>query len=166
MYGIPMIRGLLPICYCILIIIGIFIYRIEHSRLGKAMDAIRTDKELALCMGINPKNISIFLQVTSGALCGLSGSRYAFTLGFIRSTDFGFTVLLYIWTMLFVGGHQTMWGVVISAPILWVLTLFLPSAIAQYTNIIYGIMLTIILILRPDGIITKRILSHVVKSYG
>jgi len=165
LYGIPIVNGLLPVSYAVLILIGVLIHRIEHSRMGRAMDAVRTDMELAVSMGINPIRLSILLQAIAGALGGLGGSLYSFTMGFIRPMDFGFNVLLYTWTMLFVGGHQTMWGIVISAPLLWALTQFLPSEAAQYTNIVFGVILAAILILRPEGIITKKLLRRLIKSY-
>ncbi|UCB45077.1 MAG: hypothetical protein JSV25_12790 [Spirochaetota bacterium] len=37
---------------------------------------------------------------------------------------------------------------------------FLPSAMAQYTNIVFGVILALILIVRPDGIITKKLLYN------
>lgn len=159
-FGIPKVDYLLPVSWLIVFLVGIFVYRLEHSRLGRAMEAIFTDKNLACAMGVNPVKMSIFLQVASGGISGLAGVLFAFTMGIIRPVDFGFGVLLYTWTMMFVGGYQTMWGVVVAAPLLWALTQFLPSQVAEYTNIIFGIILAAMLLLRPEGLITKRLLQR------
>jgi branched-chain amino acid transport system permease protein len=51
-----------------------------------------------------------------------------------------------------------MWGVVISAPILGGLPLLLPSAVASWRQVIYGVLLILIILLRPEGLITRRML--------
>ena len=53
-----------------------------------------------------------------------------------------------------------MWGVVIFASLPLALTQFLPSAMAQYTNIVFGVILALILIVLPEGLVTKKLLYN------
>ena len=122
--------------------------------------------DVASRLGINIYRVSVFLQTVSGAIAGLAGVLYAFSMGVIRPTDFGFSVLLYMWTMLFVGGSQTMWGVVVGAPLLLMITQFLPSEVAALTNIFFGVILIAILLLRPEGSVTKGMVQHLSKTAG
>lgn len=160
-FGIPMLPHSLLISYGIVLLVGIFIYRLERSRTGRAIEAVCANKDLARSIGVNPIGVSMLLQLVSSGIGGVAGGLYASAMGMIRPADFGFSVLLYTWTMLFVGGYQTMWGVVVAAPLLWAIGQFLPSYAAQFTNIIFGAALALMLIVRPHGLITKRLMSTV-----
>lgn len=159
-WNIPKVDYLLPIAYGIVLIVGLFVYRLDHSRLGRAMEAILIDPDLAHTMGVNVRWLNIFILTISGAIGALAGVIFAFTLRTIYPETYGFSLLLYIWTMLFIGGRYTMWGGIVSAPILWGFPQWVPSAVAQYTNILYGVLLIIILTLRPEGIISRGLLQH------
>lgn len=160
-WDIPEVDYLLPITYGIVLIVGILVYRLDHSRLGRAIEAIRVDPSPGATMGVNVTRLSIFALTLSSAIGALSGVIYAFTLGTIHPDSFGFSLLLYTWTMLFVGGRYTMWGAIVAAPMLWGLPQWVPHAVAEYTNILYGALLIIILLLRPQGIIDRRTLQHI-----
>jgi branched-chain amino acid transport system permease protein len=135
-HDIPSIDNLLPITFLIVLIIGILIHRLDHSRLGRSVEIIRVDNERAATLGIDVKWISIFLLTISSVIGSIAGALYAIALGNIYPSSFDFSLLLYIWTMLFVGGRYTMWGALIAVPILWGLPQWLPSSIAQYSKII------------------------------
>ncbi len=160
-WDIPKVDYLLPITYVIVLIVGIIVYRLDNSRLGRAIETIRVDPKLGATMGISVMRLSIFTLTLSSAIGALSGVIYAFTLGTIHPDSFGFSLLLYTWTMLFVGGRYTMWGAIVVAPILWGLPQWVPHAVAEYTNILYGTLLILLLLLRPQGLIDRRTIQHV-----
>jgi branched-chain amino acid transport system permease protein len=164
-WNIPKVDYMLPIAYGIVLIVGILVYRLDHSRLGRAIEAIRVDPSLGATMGVNVMRLSIFTLTLSSAIGALSGVIYTFTLGTIHPDSFGFSLLLCAWTMMFVGGRYTMWGAVVAAPILWGLPQWVPHAVAGYTNILYGALLIILLLLRPQGIIDRRTIQHI-RSVG
>lgn len=158
-FGIPSVEHLLPITYLLLIIVGFFIYRIDHSRLGRAASVVFVDKDVATTLGVNIKSLGMFYQIIAGAIGGMTGVLYAFLIGSISPEFFAFAMVGTLMCMLFVGGYTTMWGVVVSAPILGSLPLILPSAVASWCQVIYGVLLILIILLRPEGLITRRILS-------
>jgi branched-chain amino acid transport system permease protein len=160
-FGIPRLPHSLLVSYCIVVVVGFLIYRLERSRTGRAMAAVSANQDLARSLGASPIRVSIVLQLLSAGIGGIAGGLYAFAMGMIRPSSFGFSVLLYIWTMLFVGGHQTMWGALVAAPLLWTLSQFLPSYLAPYTNIVFGVALAVTLLARPNGLVTQRIVSAV-----
>ena len=59
-------------------------------------------------------------------------------------------------TIIFVGGYATMWGSVVLAPILFGIPLLFPSAIQSWRIVIYGGLLILVLVLKPEGFITRR----------
>ena len=158
-FGIPSVEHLLPIVYLLLIIVGFFIYRIDHSRLGRAASVVFVDKDVAATLGVNVKNLGMFCQIIAGAIGGMAGVLYAFLIGSLFPEFFTFHIIGALMCMLFVGGYTNMWGVLVSAPILGGLPLLLPSAVASWRQVIYGVLLVLIILLRPEGLISKRMLS-------
>jgi branched-chain amino acid transport system permease protein len=63
--------------------------------------------------------------------------------------------------MLFVGGYTTQWGVVLAAPLLYGIPLLFPPEIASWRIVIYGVLLVVVLVLKPEGIITRRFVHTV-----
>ncbi len=140
-----------------MVVIGALIYRLDHSRIGRAIEVIGTDPDLARSMGVNIRRLTVFALTASSIIGGLAGAVYAVNLRTLRPETFGFSVMLTTAAMLFLGGRYTMWGAFISVPILWGLPQWLPSQAVAYTNFIYGAVLIIVLVSRPEGIITRGI---------
>lgn len=159
-WGIPKFHGLLPTIYIVVILMGIIVFRIENSRFGRALEAMRTDLDLANTLGVNMPHLSTFVMTLASAMGALAGVFYAFTVQSILAQNFSFSLLLTIMAMLFIGGRYTMWGVLVSAPVLWAIQLWFPASIAKFTNIFYGALLVIILVIRPEGIISREMLQR------
>lgn len=155
-FGIPRMPILLPITIFILIVCGVLVYRIDNSRIGRAAEMLFYNRDMAAAFGVSMSGISVFLQVLSGSLSGLAGAIFTFKVRALFPDAFGFSVLINVAVMVFVGGTLTMWGVVIFGPILWGIPLILPNVVAEYHEIIYGCLLIIILIWRPEGVVGKN----------
>ena len=67
--------------------------------------------------------------------------------------------------MLFVGGYTTMWGTLISAPMLWGVPLLFPSSIASWRMVLFGFLLIIVLSLRPEGLLDKKMVNRLGKGF-
>jgi branched-chain amino acid transport system permease protein len=162
LFGIPKVKSLLPVTYVALVVIGILIYRFDHSRLGRAAEMVFVDREVAGTMGVNFYRFSVILQVATGGMGALAGVLYAFTLRTVIPTYFGFPLLLSITTFVFVGGYTSMWGAVVFTPILWGIPQLLPESFQVYRNIIYGVLLGGVLLLRSEGVIDRRLIDKIV----
>jgi branched-chain amino acid transport system permease protein len=168
-WGIPKFHALLPTLYAVVIVMGVIIYRIENSRFGRALEAMRTDMDLANSLGVNMPRLSTFVMTLASAMGTLAGVFYAFTLQSILPQNFSFTLVLTVLAMLFIGGRYTMWGVLVSAPILWAIHILLPPSIVKFTNLFYGALLVIILVTRPEGIVSREMLQKIaawIKSWS
>ena len=150
---------LLVTVYALVIITGFLIRRFDHSRLGRAASAIFIDKDLAVSFGVDVKKMGMFLQTWASAVGGMSGVLYAFLMRSISPNHFTFHLIGVCMTMLFVGGYSTMWGALLSAPILWGFPLLLPEALQSWNVVIYGVLLIVVLVIKPEGIITKPALK-------
>jgi branched-chain amino acid transport system permease protein len=158
-WSIPRMRYLPVVIWVCVLLIGMFVYRIDSSRIGRALEAMRIDPDLASTLGINSQWLSVFVMTVASVLGALAGVFYAFAMGSLMADAFGFTLLLNTMAMLFIGGRYTMWGFLISAPVLWGLPTWAPSLIAPYMNMIIGVLLVITLVVRPEGLVTREMIQ-------
>ncbi len=161
MFGIPMVNHVLLVAYLFVLVTGFFIYRFDNSRLGRAASAIFVNRELATSFGVNTKHLGMFLQTWAGAIGGATGVLYAFIMNSLFPDFFTFHIIGITMTMLFLGGYTTMWGPLLAAPVLWGLPLLLPQEVASWKMIIYGVLLIVILLVRPEGAITRQVAARV-----
>jgi len=163
-YSIPPVSGMLPMLWVAVLIVGVLIYRIDHSRLGRAVEVMRTNPDIAGALGgVYPVRLSVLVQTISGAIAGVAASMYPFVTGSLAPTSFTIPMLLYIWTIVFTGGQHTMWGTLAFAPIIWGLQQIIPPQITGYTNFIFGGILIAVLVSRPQGAIDKKVISSIGK---
>ena len=160
-FFIPKIDYLPAITWIALIVIGFILYRIEKSRIGRAIEISFVDTVVADTLGINRYRLSIFLQTFAGATGALAGVFYAFTMRGLYPTHFGFSLLLRLITFVFVGGCTTMWGVAVFTPVLWAVTVFLPDAISAWRDVIYGALIVIVFMIRPEGVIDRPLIRFI-----
>jgi len=151
----------LVLSYFFVVLVGILIHRFEHSKLGRAASAVFIDRDLAASFGVNVKRMGQFLQTAASALGGLSGIMYTFIMRSLSPNHFTFHIVGICMTMLFVGGYSTLWGVVLAAPILWGGPLLFPDVVESWRIVIYGALLILILVLKPEGIITRRFVKNI-----
>jgi branched-chain amino acid transport system permease protein len=157
-FHIPTVDNLLPIIYIFLFVVGFLIYKIDHSRLGRAASVVFVDREVAVTLGVDIKKLGMFFQIMAGAIAGMAGILDAFLVNSLSSEFFTFSMIGYLMCILFVGGYNTMWGVILSAFILQGIPLLFPSEIASWRQVIYGALLVVIILMRPEGLITRKML--------
>ncbi len=159
--GVPKIDNLLLWTFILVVIMGVLLYRLDHSRLGRALEAIQTDNDMATVLGINNRQLIILALTLSSLFAALAGALFTYNIRVIYPKTFGFSLLLNVMTMLFVGGRYTQWGILISAPLLWGMSVLLPPELAQMSKFIYAALLIIILMVRPEGIVTRSMIHKI-----
>jgi branched-chain amino acid transport system permease protein len=165
LFGIPQVKSLLPISVGFFILAGILLHRLDQSRLGRAAETLLFNRDVAASCGVNMDSMGVFLQTAGGALSGVAGAIFAFNVGGLFPMAFGFAFLVNVFNMLFIGGSLTIWGPAVFAPILWGIPLILPKAIAEFKDVIFGVLLVLVLILKPEGVVTKSTVRAVISSF-
>jgi len=163
LFGLPGLNKtvILIIAYGFVVLVGYLIYQFDHSRLGRAASAIFVDKNLAASFGGNAKKLGMLLQTAASSIGGASGILYAFCMRSLSPEYFTFHLVGACMTMLFVGGYTTQWGVVLAAPLLYGGPLLFPPEIASWRIVIYGVILVVVLVLKPEGIITRKMVHSI-----
>ena len=146
-----------------LILVIFSLNRIMNSRVGRSFIAIREDELAAEAMGINTTRFKILAFIIGAFYAGLAGGLYAFLFRYINPKDFGFMRSIEILCMVVLGGMGNTYGAILGASIITILPEFLRSvspAIAQYRMVLYGLLLVVMMIVKPRGIIGEPSLSN------
>ncbi|MDR1893838.1 MAG: branched-chain amino acid ABC transporter permease [Spirochaetales bacterium] len=151
---------LVCVCFFFVLLVGFWIYRFDKSKLGRAASSVFVDRDLAVSLGINVKKMGSLLQTASSALGGLAGVLYLYTLRAISPSFITFHNVGLFMTMLFVGGYTTQWGPLLAVPILWGIPLIMPESLQVWKNVFYAVILIGILMLKPEGVITRPLLRR------
>lgn len=136
--------------------------RITNSKLGLQFMAIGTDEHCAQVLGVNTGWTKLLAFSISSAFAGLGGAFYASYFSFVSPDSFMFIDTLAVLCMLVVGGKGNLVGCLVGALILG-LAPDLLRFLGDYRMLIYGVLLTFMVIFRPMGIwgIDKRKLNRI-----
>lgn len=160
--GIPKVTNVY-VAMAVLVLVIFSLNRIMNSRVGKSFVAIREDELAAESMGINTTRFKILAFVIGAFYAGLAGGLYAFLFRYINPKDFGFMRSIEILCMVVLGGMGNTYGAVFGAFIITILPEFLRSVspvVAQYRMVLYGLLLVVMMIVKPQGIISESSLSN------
>jgi branched-chain amino acid transport system permease protein len=146
--------------YALLIIIIIMVFlikRLENSRIGNAWMAIREDEMAAESMGLDTRNLKLLACFIAAIPAGMAGVMFAATQTYVSPVSFTFTESITIVAMVIVGGRANVYGVVLGSLILMVLPEPLRGSFFDSSRIlIYGALLVIMMIFRPQGFWPRR----------
>lgn len=144
----------------LLIITVLIIMAIMNSRMGRAISAIRDDETAADAMGINVFKYKIMVFSISSGLAGLAGAFFAHYMGFIDPNAFNFDQSILMLSMTIMGGMASIPGSIFGASILTILPEVL-RAVNDYRQIVYGLLLAIMVVWKPNGILGGFNLKHI-----
>lgn len=137
----------------------VFARRIERSWLGLAFDAVRLDEIAAATFGIGVGRSKIIAFTLGNFLCGVAGSVYAMMQGFIAPNNFTFGESLILVSILILGGIGNPLGILPAALIIIVVPQKL-QFIQEYRFLLYGVLVVLILLFRPEGLLPRRIRDY------
>jgi branched-chain amino acid transport system permease protein len=154
----------LPILF---ITIGViwFFNRQSNSRIGRAFMAISSDEKAAESMGVNSKYYKIIVFTQSAFIAGLVGGLYAHTTTFINPGDFAYTRAIDSLIFVIFGGSEVLLGPIFGGFFLTLLPEILRET-EEYRLMIYGALLVLMMIFRPQGIIDGKFLARFTQKKG
>jgi branched-chain amino acid transport system permease protein len=145
-------------------------FRLRDSRLGRAWIAIREDEVAAASMGVPLVKTKLLAYATGAAFGGMSGAFLGSYLNTVVSTQFEFSFSIFVLAMVILGGMGSIWGVVVGAIALsFINNRLIPDvlnglpgkfgldfSLSQLSFGIFGFLLVIMMILRPEGLWPER----------
>lgn len=129
-----------------------FLLNIANSRIGRALLALKSKEDAARSMGIPVERYKITVFIFSGVIAALGGTLYSHYVTVISPECFDvFNSIVFV-TMVVAGGATNIYGAVVGTFLFVVLPEFL-QAFEDYSVIIYGFVLLIVLMFMPQGIV-------------
>jgi branched-chain amino acid transport system permease protein len=161
--------------FAVVLVVLFVNFRLRDSRLGRAWIALREDEVAAASMGVPLVQTKLLSYATGGALGGISGAFLGSYFSSVNANSFQFGFSIFILGMVILGGLGSIYGVVLGAIALSFVNIYLiPDVLDQgfvgdtltdlgldfsFTEIsfgIFGFILVIMMVLRPEGLIPER----------
>ena len=154
----------LPVAAGFFIVLAVAMFFLVNSRYGRAFKACRDDYVAASLLGFNTARYRVMSLAISGFYCGVAGGLLGGYMSFIQPIMFDMAKSTELVSTVVFGGLGSMSGCLIGTTILTLVTeLFRP--ISQYRMLIYGLVLVIIMVVRPEGILgTNELTPSFIKS--
>jgi branched-chain amino acid transport system permease protein len=132
-------------------LLAVFIsWRLSEARLGRQWMAIREDEDVAEATGINLVKTKLLAFAIGAGFGGLSGAIFASKLTSIFPHSFNLLISINVLCLIIVGGMGSLPGVVVGALILVGLPELLRE-FAEYRLLMYGALLIVMMLARPEG---------------
>ncbi len=135
----------------ILVLSTVLLCRLVNSRTGRAIVATREDSIAAEAMGINIFKYKTMVFVIAAAMAGLCGAFFAQYTNYIDPTSFKSDQSTLLIIMALLGGMGSQIGPFIGAIVLTILPEMIRE-LMEYRMLLYGVVLLLIMQVRPDGL--------------
>ncbi len=132
---------------------------IVHSSFGRVLKAIREDEKAISIFGYNTSTYKLVIFVISASIAAVCGSLFASYITFIDPSTFSLNESIFILAMIILGGLANLRGSLLGALFLILLPEILrfvgfPTDVAaQMRELVYGLILVLLMLYRPQGIL-------------
>lgn len=149
--GIPILTETWMLFLFLLIVIYLLM-RLESSRFGRAMAAIRQDEHAAASMGINVVYVKNIVFILSALLAGAAGGFNAHLTRIVIPEMFDFNLTVDMLAFAVLGGTQSWLGPIIGGMALTALPETL-RFLKEYRGLFNGIVLLGVIVYLPEGLV-------------
>ncbi|TPK76990.1 branched-chain amino acid ABC transporter permease [Mesorhizobium sp. B2-4-18] len=141
---------------------------LSRSPWGRVLKALREDERAAISLGKSARFYRVQAFAVGGAIMALAGALQAHFTGFIAPDNYLPILTFQVWVMLIVGGSGSNLGAVIGTVLVWgiwagsgtLTSVFFPpeqqARAASLQIVAIGVMLCVILLMRPNGLFGDR----------
>ncbi len=170
----------------LLAIVVVAVIALRDSSIGRAWIAIREDETAAAASGVNLVRTKLLAFGLGALIGGIGGALNTAFLPVVNPNDFNFGISITVLAMIVLGGIGSIPGVILGATILRYFDVSLVNQISTYvqenpaiTNaipglndineaklLIYGMVLVLMILLRPQGLLPNRRRSRELKGIG
>ena len=150
-------RVYVALALALLVIAMLISLRVENSRFGMSLFAIKQNEPAAEAAGINTWRWKMLALMLSGALAAVAGGFYAVVLLVVTPESvFGMLVSAQALILGLFGGVGSLWGPVIGAavlvPLAEGLSAKLGSVLPGIQGVVYGVAIIAIVLYAPEGV--------------
>jgi branched-chain amino acid transport system permease protein len=133
------------------------------TRFGIAITAVHDDERVADLMGLDVRAFQVAAFALGSAIAGVGGGLYAHHFSFIEAQYFSVSLSIMIVLYVLFGGTQSVLGPLVGAVVFTLLPELLRGA-THWRYVLFAIILIVVMVVRPQGLITASMLRRVSKS--
>lgn len=141
----------------------LYVFNLQRSRVGRAMQAVRERELPASVMGVNLARTKVSAFVISSFMAGVSGALYASFLSFVIPDAWSLLLSIQYVAAIIVGGIGTVWGPVLGSIVIFALPSVLQDLFPQsstggvpiddITSMAYGVLIIVFFVVEPRGLV-------------
>lgn len=140
----------------LLVLLTLFIInRLLRMPLGRAWEALREDEIACRSLGLNPTRIKLTAFTISAAFAGVAGTLFAARQGFVSPESFTFVESAFVLAIVVLGGMGSQFAVILAA-ILLVVSRELMRDLNEYSMLLLGALMVLMMIWRPQGLLPMK----------
>jgi branched-chain amino acid transport system permease protein len=146
-------RGLYHVILPVAAALFLAVANVMHSRMGRALDAIRQSETAAAAIGINVVPCKAAAFAASGFLGAIGGGMLASLSTYLDPAQFGISQTIYYLAVAVVGGLHSPIGAIIGSAVF----VILPELLQNFQSalgLVFATMLLAFIVLRPDGLVS------------
>lgn len=140
------------------VLVLLFLISVTKTGFGRVLRAVKEDESVVMSLGKDPKRAKIVATVLSGCVAAVAGSLYAGYVTYVNPNSFTVHESVFITTLVILGGLGSWKGVTVGTIILLGLPELLKllpisdSHAAPIRQVLYGLLMIVFMIVRPQGI--------------
>jgi branched-chain amino acid transport system permease protein len=138
----------------LLVIAGIMLalrLSLQHSKLGRSMQAVHESEPAALASGIDAGRTRVIAFGLSGLFAGVAGGMLPLFNSYVHPDIFGLEGLVGLLTMVVIGGLGSSWGVLLGVLVIGLLPEVMRD-LQVLREVVYGLVLILAVMFLPRGI--------------
>jgi branched-chain amino acid transport system permease protein len=151
------------LCLFVLGVVAVAMLRLQDSRFGRAINAIRQDEVAAQACGVSLVYYKSACFMVAAFISGIAGALYAHEARYLTPNDFDFAKSIDILIMIVIGGINSIEGAILGAAVVVLLPEYLHAA-NDYRMLVYGAILVGAMFVGLGGIATP--LQRLVARFG
>jgi len=160
-FGIDFYGGISFLILILLVLGIVFVISqfIVNSSFGRVLKAIREDEEVIQAFGYNTSFFKSVIFIISAAMAGAAGGLFASYYTFIDPTSFRMMQSVFVLAIIILGGLANLYGAIAGSAFLIILPEILrfsgfpTDTAAQMQQLVYGLILVLLMLFRPQGLI-------------
>ncbi|MGJ7491480.1 branched-chain amino acid ABC transporter permease [Variovorax sp. ZT4R33] len=138
--------------------VGMALFWISRSPIQRTFDAVREDDRVAASMGINVPVVRLIGFASGAFIAAVAGSLYGHYMSFVRPESFDVLLSVYVVLYVVLGGVNNMWGALLGATVMTLLPEYF-RVLAQWRPTVFGLAILLLLLFKPQGLLSFRALS-------
>lgn len=142
------------------LVLAILTYFINYTKYGKAMRAVAEDPTTSSLLGINTDRFIVITFFISSFLAGVAGTLVGSSVS-IAGPYFGIAFGLKGLAVIVLGGLGSIPGAVLGGLLIGVVEAFVPGQYSAYRDAVAFGILFIMLLVRPQGLLGRRLIQKV-----